>query len=278
LSVEFKVRALAVAQSFIFLSELLMNPVVTSHYRPELVAASFALAFIGSMIALMITRDIRKKDGTISLFAAVTSGVALGGIGVWAMHFVGMVALHLDVASSYGLVETYVSLIAATVSTSAALVYVSKAPQEKSRLLIGGLLLGLAVAVMHFMGMYGMKIGGYINWDGAIIAASILIAVVAATAALWLAFNTKRLVSRTGAALVMAFAVCAMHYTGMQAAEFVCTTPDRFVTVKGWGLMTSYSMGPMVIVVSLGMAMLIALDLYLQSMQRSMERSRAKQF
>lgn len=129
---------------------------------------------------------------------------------------------------------------------------------------------------MHYMGMYGMKIGGYINWDGVIIVASILTAVVAATAALWLAFNTKRLISRIGASLVMAFAVCAMHYTGMNPAEFVCTTPDRFVTVQRWGLMSSIGLGPMVMVVSLGMAVLIALDLYLQSMQLAMERSRIK--
>ncbi len=246
-----------------------MNPIVTSKYSIELVAASFALAFIGSLIALMTTRDIRQKDGTINLLPAITSGIALGGIGVWAMHFIGMVALKMDVASSYGLVETYVSLIAATLTTSAALVYVSKAPQQKSRLLGGGLLLGLGVAFMHYLGMYGMKIGGYINWDGAIIAASVVIAIVAATAALWLAFNTKRLVSRIGASAIMAFAVCAMHYTGMNAAEFVCTTPNRFVTVKGWGLMNSIGLGPMVMLVAFGMALLISLDLYLQHMQRS---------
>ncbi len=87
-----------------------MDSTVVSEYRPHLVAASFALALIGSLIALMVTRRIRHKDGSLNRAAAVTAGVALGGIGVWSMHFVGMVALRLDVASSYGIVESAVSL------------------------------------------------------------------------------------------------------------------------------------------------------------------------
>ena len=195
-----------------------MDSTVVSEYRPHLVAASFALAFIGSLIALMVTRRIRYQDGSLNRAAAVTAGVALGGIGVWSMHFVGMVALRLDVASSYGIVESAVSLVAAVVCTSAALVVVSKAPRDLARILGAGLLLGLGVAGMHYLGMHGMKIGGYINWDLRTVALSVLIAVAAGTAALWLAFNTRSMASRAGAALLMAAAVCAMHYTGMGAA------------------------------------------------------------
>lgn len=105
-----------------------MDPTVVSEYRPHLVAISFALAFIGSLITLMVTRRIRHKDGSLNRAATLTAGVALGGIGVWSMHFVGMVALRLDVASSYGIVESAVSLLAAVACTSAALIVVSKAP------------------------------------------------------------------------------------------------------------------------------------------------------
>ncbi len=246
-----------------------MDPVVVSEYRPHLVAISFALAFIGSLIALMVTRRIRHKDGSVHRTAALTAGVALGGIGVWSMHFVGMVALKLDVASSYGIVESAVSLIAAVVCTSAALIVVSKAPKELPRILTAGLLLGLGVTGMHYLGMYGMKIGGYINWDMRTVALSVLIAVAAGTAALWLAFNTRSFASRIGAALLMATAVCAMHYTGMGAAEFICTTPNRYATVQGTGLVSSLGLGSIVAACAFAMAMLISLDLYVQWMQRS---------
>lgn len=87
----------------------------------------------------MVTRRIRYQDGSLNRAAAVTAGVALGGIGVWSMHFVGMVALRLDVASSYSIVESAVSLVAAVVCTSAAHVVVSKAPRDPARILGAGL-------------------------------------------------------------------------------------------------------------------------------------------
>ena len=253
-----------------------MDSTVVSEYRPHLVAISFALAFIGSLIALMITRRIRHKDGTLNRTAALTAGVALGGIGVWSMHFVGMVALRLDVASSYGMVESAVSLVAAVACTSAALIVVSGAPREVPRILVAGLLLGLGVAGMHYLGMYGMKIGGYIRWDLGIVALSVLIAVAAGTAALWLAFNTRRLATRLGAALQMATAVCTMHYTGMGAAEFICTTPNRFATVQGTGLVSALGLGSVVAACAFAMAVLISVDLYAQWMQRSIGQQRRR--
>lgn len=246
-----------------------MDPIVTSEYSFYLIATSFALAFIGSMIALIVTRRIRQKNGTVNRTAAITAGIALGGIGVWSMHFVGMAALKLNVASSYGIVETALSLIAVVVSSAAALVIVSKAPENLLRILGGGLLLGLGVVVMHYLGMYGMKTAGYIVWDYGMIAWSVVIAVVAATAALWLAFNTNNFGSRIGASVLMAGAVCAMHYTGMGAAEFICTTTNRFATVQGWGLVSSLGLASMVAAAASAMAILISLDLYIQWVQRS---------
>ena len=248
-----------------------MDPVVTSEYHLHLVAASFGLAFIGSLIALMVTRRLRQRDGSVQPAVALTAGVALGGIGVWSMHFVGMVALKLDVASSYGIVESAVSLLAAVGCSSAALIIASKAPQNLLRIVGGGLLLGVGVLVMHYLGMYGMKIGGYITWDPVMIAASAVIAIGAGIAALWLAFNTHSLASRIGASVVMATAVSAMHYTGMDAAEFVCTTPNRFATVQGWGLVNSLGLGSLVAVCAFAMAILIAIDLYGQWMQRHLK-------
>lgn len=246
-----------------------MNPSVTTEYRFVLVALSFALAFVGSLIALMITRHVRQRNGEVKMGAAITAGIALGGIGVWSMHFIGMLALKMDVSSGFGMIENAISLAAAITCTSAALIIVSKDPGNKTRVLGGGLLLGLGVAVMHYLGMYGMRIGGYITWDWTMIAISVLIAVVAGTVALWLAFNTADMTSRIAASTVMAAAVCAMHYTGMGAAEFICTTPNRFATVQGWDVIGSQGLGAMVGVGAFAMAVLISMDLYLQWLQRS---------
>ena len=241
-----------------------MNPIVLSSYQPMYVVLSFMLAAAGSFVALTAATRIKQADGSFSTTNTLAAGLALGGIGVWAMHFVGMLALKLDVASSYAMVETGVSLLAAIVAASLALGYVARAPERLSRMVVAGALLGMSVVVMHYLGMYGMKIGGYIQWDYAIVAASIAIAVVAAAAALWLAFNTASLLKRLVAALVMAVAVCAMHYTGMAAAEFVCTTANRSAIPQGFGYVSSFSISSMVIIATLSMMFLIAMSLLFQ--------------
>lgn len=211
---------------------------VLTTYQWGYVALSYAFAVLGSLVALAAATRIRQRDGSISLLNTVAAGLALGGIGVWSMHFIGMVALQLDVGSSYAVAETVASLVAAVVASSLALGFVARNPGQRGRLLVAGFLLGMGVVVMHYLGMHGMRIGGFIRWDMGLVALSALIAVAAATAALWLAFHTRGHVLRVAAALVMGIAVCAMHYTGMSAADFICTTADRGAAPKGPGLVS----------------------------------------
>jgi NO-binding membrane sensor protein with MHYT domain len=241
-----------------------MNPVVTSSYDPVYIALSFAMAVIGSFIALTAARRLRRADGSLSFPNMISAGVALGGIGVWSMHFVGMLALRMDVASSYSMTETAISLLAAIVASSIALAFVAQAPDRFARIAGAGALLGLSVAVMHYLGMFGLKINGYVQWNYAIIALSIAIAIVAAIAALWLAFNTSTLAARGIAAVVMGVAVCAMHYTGMEAAKFICTTTNRVAIPQGIGYISSFSLSGMVIAAAVTMSVLLAMDQYFQ--------------
>jgi NO-binding membrane sensor protein with MHYT domain len=135
-----------------------------------------------------------------------------------------------------------------------------------------GFLLGLGVVVMHYLGMFGMKFGGFIHWDYGIVAGSAVIAVVAATAALWLAFNTGSFGMRAAAAVLMGIAVCSMHYTGMHAAEFVCTTTNRGALPQGFGYISSMDLSTLVATVALAMAALITVDQAFQSAGGSARR------
>jgi NO-binding membrane sensor protein with MHYT domain len=215
---------------------------------------------LGSFVALNAATRMRRASGHLSLVNTISAGIALGGIGVWSMHFIGMLALKMDMATSYGMVETAVSLIAAVVATSLALAFVSKKPDNIGRILGAGFLLGMGVVVMHYLGIFGMKFGGFIQWDYGIVALSCVIAVVAATAALWLAFNTRTLGLRIVAALLMGVAVCSMHYTGMHAAEFICTSASRMAQPKGFGYISSLDLSSIVATVALAMAALISVD------------------
>jgi len=246
-----------------------VNPTVVASWQLPYVALSFTISVLGAFVALTAATRIRERSGGISRFNALAAGVALGGIGVWAMHFIGMLALKLDLASSYSLPETAASLVAAIAGSSLALAFVARAPERLGRMLGAGFLLGLGVVVMHYLGMFGMRFGGYIRWDWGIVALSAVIAVVAATAALWMAFHTRTLGLRAGASVLMGVAVCAMHYTGMNAAEFVCTTANRVVAPQGPWTVNAMDLSSLVAAVSLGMAAVISID---QMFQRATQR------
>jgi NO-binding membrane sensor protein with MHYT domain len=252
-----------------FINPTTMNPTVVTSWQPSYVALSFVIATLGAFVALTAATRIRRGARGISVFNTVAAGLALGGIGVWSMHFVGMLALRMDVASSYSMPETLVSLVAAVAASSLALGYVARAPEQLSRVLLAGFLLGLGVVVMHYLGMVGMRFGGYIRWDLGIVALSAAIAIAAATAALWLAFHSVTLALRAVASVLMAVAVCAMHYTGMHAAEFICTTEARMALPAGFALVASGDLPSLVAVAALGMAAVISIDQLFQRALRA---------
>ena len=243
-----------------------MNPNVTTSINPALAALSFAFAVIGSFIALNAASRIRGAHGKLQPGNILVAGIALGGIGVWTMHFVGMLALQMDAGRSYAAIETAISLVAAIIASSLALAYAAKAPEKLSRLVIAGVSLGMGVVVMHYLGMYGLKIIGYVQWDFALVALSVVIAVVAATAALWLAFNSTSLGKRVGAAVIMGVAVCAMHYTGMLAAEFICTTENRNAIPQGFAYIPAFELPTLVIVTATTMGLILSFQQWMQSM------------
>lgn len=249
-----------------------MNPEVLTSYDSLYVAFSFALAFLGSFVALSAARRMIGPGGKINHFDLLAATLALGGIGVWTMHFIGMAALRMDLRVGYSLIETVISLIVVCAATGYGLTYVARQPASLQRLLVAGTAVGLGVVVMHYLGMYGMRFGGFINWSGALVAVSIGIAVVAATAALWLAFNTKPVALRLVAAMIMAVAVCAMHYTGMAAADFVCTTADRLAAPRGFGVIISTDLPDVVMVIAIGIALVLSIDLLTQKVLSSHKR------
>lgn len=224
-----------------------MNEIVATSYNPVLVLLSYGFAVLGSYIALNGVYKLRTfreahtshriekimglpeqrtivPSNRIYNATLLVSGVAFGGIGVWAMHFMGQLALRMPVDVDYAIAETLLSLVAAIAAATWGLSMVARNPHSWLRLIAAGAMLGLGVSAMHYLGMYSMRFGGFFLWNWSLVAVSMLIAFVAATAGLWLAFKTNTLLTRLLAALVMGGAVCAMHYTGMAAADVVCTT------------------------------------------------------
>ncbi|HSW04427.1 MHYT domain-containing protein [Aquabacterium sp.] len=233
-------------------------------YAPLLVALSYLVSALGAFTALSAAAAAHRTNRQVNRFNIFLAGLALGGVGIWSMHFVGMLGWKVQLGVGYRLLETIVSLVAAVIVSALALGFVAADPTQLRRILLAGPLAGIGVAVMHYLGMYSMSFGGYFDWDATIVGISVLIAMFAATAALWLAFRTRERWHRITAALVMAAAVCTMHYTGMAAASVVCTTSNRYAVSPD--LLRPSDLPWFVTLVAFSVAFMIAIDLRMQRM------------
>ena len=203
----------------------LIGQLLTPEYALGTVALSYVISLFGSLLALLCAKRMVRSDGSLDFGMLTAASVALGGIGIWSMHFIGMVAYRLPVSITYDLPLTVISLVAAIVISGLALYLTGGKRFNIKGWGAGSLLAGLGVCVMHYMGMFAMSLRATMSLDPGTVAGSVAIAIVAAAAALWLAFNLTELMHQMIAAAVMGVAVCAMHYVGMTAARMVCTAP-----------------------------------------------------
>ena len=154
------------------------------------------------------------------------------------MHFIGMLAFVMPVPMSYDIGLTIFSLVVAIVATGGGFYVISRQGASPLRLVLSGIFMGLGIVAMHYTGMAAMRGHAELGYDRLFVALSVVIAIGASTAALWLAFQTTDLWQRLIAALVMGLAISGMHYTGMRAAIFTAhgsnsaTTRQTQVSIK----------------------------------------------
>ncbi len=232
-------------------------------HDPMLVALSYLVAVLGSYTALQLAVGIpAARSSTERLRAILASGGAMGSA-IWAMHFIAMLACNMDVQVTYEPVLTVVSALIAMASCMAGLAIAGSGVFTNVRLGIGGLFMGLGVAGMHYAGMAAMRMAAVAQYDTGIVALSVLIAVVASCAALWLAFNMRGAALMLGSALVMGVAVCGMHYTGMAAATFVPTGENPDIATAG-GIGGQYLGATIFIVTTLMLGLVLAISMIRQ--------------
>lgn len=194
---------------------------IEASYNWFLVGLSFFVAVFGSFTSLQLMRGIRTAAGTEKGIWIVMAAFALGGGAIWTMHFIGMIAYKVPMEVGYHLGMTFLSLLIAVVVVGIGIFILGKKPDSVAVLLIAGTITGLGVASMHYTGMEAMVMAADMSYDPVLFWTSLGIAVVAATAALWLAFNLDGSLQMFAASIVMGIAVCGMHYTGMAAMTMV---------------------------------------------------------
>jgi len=190
---------------------------VAGTHDTTLVALSILIATAASYTALDLAGRIRASSGWACHAWLATSAVAMGG-GIWSMHFVAMLAFSMPgMDVSYDVPLTALSLIVAILVTGIGLHAVSREKATPKILLFSGCFVGLGIVAMHYTGMAAMRMGAHVDYDTLWVAISVLIALGAATVALWLAFQNTGLVQKLVAAVAMGLAISGMHYSGMQA-------------------------------------------------------------
>jgi len=205
-------------------------------YNLGLVGLSFLMAVFGSFTALQLAIRIPSADKKALSFWVLSAGIALGGGGIWSMHFIGMLAMNMPFTLQFDVAMTIVSFVIAIVFVSLGLAIAGRDLLGGSSLVLGGGIAGLGVASMHYLGMYAMKVPATITYDSTIVAVSIVIGIVASIVALWLAFNLRGKLQQFGSAIIMGVAVCGMHYTGMLAATMTPIEDASAVATTGGGL------------------------------------------
>ena len=199
----------------------------SGHYDPVLVSLSVVVAILAAYASLLVSQHVSGTTrATVQRVWTIIGGLCLG-VGIWAMHFVGMLAFSLPCTTSYSATLTLLSTIPGILASTLALKIISRRELSQAQLAAGGLLIGAGIGVMHYSGMAAMRLNGMIRYDVKLFLLSILVAVALATLALWIRFRLQSWQARwhTGvtvaSAVVMGLAVSGMHYTAMAAAFFI---------------------------------------------------------
>ena len=233
-------------------------------YDWRLVLLSYIVAVMASYTALDLAGRVTAAQGRARRVWLLGGAFAMGA-GIWSMHFTGMLAFSLPIALTYDVPVVLLSLVVAMIASAFALFIASRTVLSLERLVVSGLPMGLGIATMHYTGMAALRMPATIGYDPPIFGLSILIAVVASTAALWLAFQLRSerfspriwLGLKIGSALVMGLAIIGMHYTGMLAAYFT-PMPDMMAAEGIEALPLGIGIGVATLVI-LGLALIASL-------------------
>jgi two-component system, sensor histidine kinase and response regulator len=207
------------------LDEQAGNPAMVMSYNYYLVALSVAISILASYAALDLAGRVTAAQGAIRM-AWLSGGACAMGMGIWAMHYIGMLACSLPVAVGYNWPTVALSLLCAILASAAALFVVSRQHMTPVDIALGSLAMGGGIAAMHYIGMSAMRLPATRSYALPLVVLSVVLAVLISMVALWLAFTLRRdrqhdSAKKIAGALVMGAAIPVMHYTGMAAATFL---------------------------------------------------------
>ncbi|WP_430460645.1 MHYT domain-containing protein [Thalassolituus sp. LLYu03] len=246
-------------------------------YDPWLVALSLFIAVAASFMALTMAAAARNSPSRGMARLHLATGALALGAGIWSMHFIGMLAFQLCTTVNYTPGITLVSLVPGILASWVTLNLLSNNTVNITRLLAGGLAVGLGIGSMHYIGMAAMTLAPSLRYDPLFFALSIVVATVLATLALWISFGLRQHLKMRGnrirllAGAVMGLAIAGMHYTAMEAARFVGQADPDFIPGSDEHYLLSFSIALVTILLGVLISGLNALVRYRNLLARSEE-------
>jgi diguanylate cyclase len=202
------------------------NCIATAHDL-KLVALAAFICVLASVAAIRLLRYARISKGRMRGLWLTVSAISTG-FGIWATHFVAMLAFTPGLPSGYNIALTILSLIAAIVLTGAGLT-VSLIDNWRHGAWIGGAIVAGGIAAMHYTGMAAFEVAGIVLWDPALVAASILLGALIGAIALPVGLHGEGEGWKIGGALLLTLAICSHHFTAMGAVSII---PDPNIAVS----------------------------------------------
>jgi NO-binding membrane sensor protein with MHYT domain/putative methionine-R-sulfoxide reductase with GAF domain len=201
------------------------NMMMTGWYNYRVVALSVLIAISASYVALDLAGRVAATRAWARL-SWLAGGAVVMGIGIWSMHFTGMLAFNLPVPVSYNWPTVLVSLLVVIFASAVALYVVSRQKMGAAQILPGSLIMGGGIAGMHYIGMAAMRLAAVCQFDPILVSLSVVLAIVFSFGALLLAFDLREETRgtpsrRISSAIILGVAVSVMHYTGMVSASFM---------------------------------------------------------
>jgi NO-binding membrane sensor protein with MHYT domain len=201
----------------------LLNPVL-----------GFLMSCLGAFIGLRCLTRARAYSGRTRALWLSLAAIAIGATGVWAMHFIAMLGFTIPGATiRYNVPLTIISMLVAVTVVAIGLFIVGfSTRQGLGPLLTGGVIVGLGVASMHYLGMQAMEIPDMMSYNIPLVLLSVLIAIAAGTAALYAGLKVRGVGATLGASLLMGVAVSGMHYTGMAAMSVTASASGVYAATS----------------------------------------------
>lgn len=227
------------------------------NHDPLLVGASFLVAIFAAYAALATINHLRQGNASKRW---LWLGAATFGLGVWAMHFIAMTALQLDMVVAYDPLITLASVFFAIFGAAAAFQLVSKPQASLTQVLGSGFFLGAGIGVMHYVGMFAMRLDARLEFDLVMVGISVLVAVVLGTFGIWTLTSPAFILvpfRHLITAIITGSAIPFMHYTAMLAAKFTATGGEEIHTMVAAGNLFSLNIFLLLAIAVVGLPMFL---------------------